>query len=491
MEKRHDKILLILLSVAVAVFALFPLTDTDIWWHLACAREWVTTWTPVRTPVVNVHECFQQVVAFVYGIGGAQALVIFKAILWGTVFAFFLLPQQNAGKKISLLGVSICVALLFLFRYQLEFRPVVFSLLFLGIYWNILPLIFWTKVSLKKWAVCLVLLVIQWFWCKFQGLYILGPIFATGVFLVEWFRAGEVRKKTLPWGLFPLAMFCVPFLHREGLSLFLYPFGLLDRLLGLSQSAAIFASEIAENRSPVTLLLSGENVLVSLGMIVLSLGSLGYSVVWCISRGKNIRQETSRSILNVVILLVTAALTLLAERNFVLLLPVLLVAILRTSYNIPASVQKSASRFLPTTSIILVAFIFGLWFRSLQAYDRTMVSYQRVPVEATRWMQEHPHPGHLFNDDRAGGYLAFVNPADSIYIDGRFILRTADFFENYLAYATHPERFLSEADSLGIDRALFPLQYYARWDALLQTLAKSPRWHLAYRDDYFVVFDKN
>lgn len=150
MEKRHDKILQILLSVAVAVFALFPLTDTDIWWHLACAREWVTTWTPVRTPVVNVHACFQQVVAFVYGIGGAQALVIFKAILWGTVFAFFLLPQQNAGKKISLLGVSICVALLFLFRYQLEFRPVVFSLLFLGIYWNILPLIFWTKVSLKN-----------------------------------------------------------------------------------------------------------------------------------------------------------------------------------------------------------------------------------------------------------------------------------------------------------------------------------------------------
>ena len=53
------------ISAVVALFAVFPLTDTDIWWHLACAREWVTTWTPVREPVVNVHEFFQQTVAFV------------------------------------------------------------------------------------------------------------------------------------------------------------------------------------------------------------------------------------------------------------------------------------------------------------------------------------------------------------------------------------------------------------------------------------------
>ena len=63
------------IAVFVILFAIFPLTDTDIWWHLACAREWVTTWTPVRTPVVNVHEYFQLAVGFVYGLGGAPLLV--------------------------------------------------------------------------------------------------------------------------------------------------------------------------------------------------------------------------------------------------------------------------------------------------------------------------------------------------------------------------------------------------------------------------------
>lgn len=65
---------LIIVSFAATIFAVFPLTDTDIWWHLACAREWVTTWTPVRAPVVNVHRFFQQSVYFIYNLGGPQTL---------------------------------------------------------------------------------------------------------------------------------------------------------------------------------------------------------------------------------------------------------------------------------------------------------------------------------------------------------------------------------------------------------------------------------
>ena len=82
--------------------------------------------------------------------------------------------------------------------------------------------------------------------------------------------------------------------------------------------------------------------------------------------------------------------------------------------------------------ILVIAFLLGFWTKSLASYDRSMIAFQRVPVAATAWMVGHPHPGRLFNDDRAGGYLAFMNPSDSTYIDGRFILKTADFFERYL-----------------------------------------------------------
>lgn len=494
-----------LLPIAVILFSVFPLTDTDIWWHLACAREWVTTWTPVRTPVVNVHEYFQWVVGFVYGLGGAPLLVAFKAVLWGVVFALFVrgvrhgeLPKNVIASPAGEPATSVAwwwqslvaILLIFVFRYHFEIRPVLFSLIFLGVYWNVFPWLFRPRRRgrgeiLRKVAASALMLVIQWFWCKCQGLYILGPIFATLVlfdFIWNSRRSGaNLLSKAVAWrSAFVLALFAMPFLHREGLALFLYPFGLLDRLLGFTPSAAVFASEIAENRSPFTLLVAGENTLECALMILLCIAGMGFAM-WRLYQARRL------DVLNVS-LLVTAILALVAERNFVLFLPVLLATLPNFPFH---TLHFTSCRLLFTVYFLLTFFILGLWARSLSAYDFSMVAYQRVPVDAARWMQEHPHQGRLFNDDRAGGYLAFVNPADSIYIDGRFILKTADFFERYLEFAQNPSLFMADADSLGIDRALFPLRYYARWDALLQPLATSSRWHLAYRDAYFAIFDKN
>lgn len=514
---------LVFVSVAVSLFAVFPLTDTDIWWHLACAREWVTTWTPVREPVVNVHEFFQQTVAFVYNLGGAPLLVAFKAILWGGVFALFLWPSVKRMPRDCHPGLSsriysetgsvvACIVILFIFRYQFEMRPVVFSLLFLGIYWNLLP---WFIIGSdecdkrKRIASALLILILQWIWCKFQGLYILGLLYAFTVFAFEyelWNKFAWSRKKfdyKKYWRLiaFLVLMLAMPFLHREGLRLFGYPMELLNRLLGLSPSAAVFASEIAENRSPITLLMAGENVLQSALVIVLILGGIALACVRWYSQKSPYsserltwqRAERMEAIVNYRLqpfcLVVTAALALVAERNFVLFLPVFFANLLSSKF----CQRPTFNRPLPTVYFLLptllIAFLLGVWVKSLLAYD-SMVAYQRVPVAATEWMKSHPHPGRLFNDDRAGGYLAFMNPSDSTYIDGRFMLKTAEFFENYLRYSKFPQTFLHDADVQNIDRAVLPLRYYARWDKLLAALDSAENWHVAYRDSLFVVMDR-
>ena len=448
----------------------------------------------MREPVVNVHEYFQQVVAIVYDVGGAPLLVVFKAILWGLVFALFL----RGVKCRNLMSSAIAVVILFIFRYQLEIRPVLFSLLFLGIYWNVLPWLFRSRNEMRglcanRVACVALVLVLQWLWCRFQGLYILGPIFALIVVALQWWNSRGsghqmARNLLLLRFAFVTLLFAMPLLHRDGLNLFLYPFGLLDRLLGLSPSAAFFASEIAENRSLITLLKAGENVLQSALMVVFSVAGIVLAVRHLC------RAET-------VWLLTTAILALVAERNFVLFLPVLFavgvkcwprLCLCKQSHDVrpsrlPNRLPPAAYRLLPT---LLIAFTLGLWAKSLAFYDRSMVAYQRVPVAATQWMLENPHSGRLFNDDRAGGYLAFMNLSDSTFIDGRFILKTAEFFEKYLQYAESPQTFLHDADSLDIDRVVLPLRYYARWDKLLGTLDSSEKWHVAYRDSLFVVMDR-
>ncbi len=539
------------ISAVVALFAVFPLTDTDIWWHLACAREWVTTWTPVREPVVNVHEYFQQTVAFVYNLGGARLLVAFKAILWGLVFALFIWPSvrnpqrtmpqkmlctchpENAserltpdlqdnvmanpvGVKQSILLLAIFATILFIFRYQFEIRPVLFSLLFLGVYWNILPRLIIGNVSRHSSFWVLLVFVLQFLWCKFQGLYILGPIFALTVLAFECLNTRNfglrISRKSLLWQLaFVVLLFAMPFFHREGLNLFLYPFGLLDRLLGLSPSAAVFASEIAENRSPITLLMAGENVLQSALMIVLCVVGIVRAVyclclIFSISRSRPIILANAKiqnfpvDCTRALWLFVTAFLALVAERNFMLFLPVLFAVVLRSfgSAHTPLNSKISqpstsyshlSSLVFRLSSLVLIAFLLGLWLRSVSNYD-SMVAYQRVPVAAAEWMKSHPHSGRLFNDDRAGGYLAFVNPSDSTYIDGRFILKTAEFFEKYLQYAESPQTFVDDAETQNIDRVVLPLRYYARWGKLLTTLDSLENWHVAYRDSLFVVMDR-
>ena len=534
------------ISAVVALFAVFPLTDTDIWWHLACAREWVTTWTPVREPVVNVHEYFQQTVAFVYNLGGARLLVAFKAILWGLVFALFIWPSvrnpqrtmpqkmlctchpENAserltpdlqdnvmanpvGVKQSILLLAIFATILFIFRYQFEIRPVLFSLLFLGVYWNIFPRLIIGNVSRHSSFWVLLVFVLQFLWCKFQGLYILGPIFALTALAFECLNTRNFglrisRKSFLCQIAFVVLLFAMPFFHREGLNLFLYPFGLLDRLLGLSPSAAVFASEIAENRSPITLLMAGENVLQSALMIVLCVVGIVRAVyclclIFSISRSRPIILANAKiqnfpvDCTRALWLFVTAFLALVAERNFMLFLPVLFAVAFKCMDSLPRSAwpRMTAYSQLPTVCFLfpalLIAFLLGLWVKSLLAYD-SMVAYQRVPVAAAEWMKSHPHSGRLFNDDRAGGYLAFVNPSDSTYIDGRFILKTAEFFENYLRYAEAPQVFLHDADAQNMDRVVLPLRYYARWDKLLATLDSAENWHVAYRDSLFVVMDR-
>lgn len=480
---------LIVVAICVALFAVFPLTDTDIWWHLACAREWVTTWTPVREPVVNVHAYFQQVVAFVYALGGAPLLVAFKAVSWSLVFVLFVRPFKASVDPPSV-GVAFLAVLAFIFRYQFEMRPVVFSLLFLGLYWNVIPklLKYVGEGFLKDKTIALILvavLVVQWVWCKCQGLYILGPLFV-GLCVADFFVQYGERisfKKKCGAILFVFTLFLMPFLHQEGLALFCYPFGLLDRLVGLTPSAAAFASGIAENRSPFTLLLAHENTFSSLLMILTALGSLAYAV-------KQLLLKRNRLFVLHGSLLVTSILALVAERNFVLLLPVFFATVVSLRVDVWNRFWKSRRVLGLTVGICVCVSLMGLWCKSLKAFDASMVSVQRVPVGAAAWMASHPHGGRLFNDDRAGGYLSFVNPRESVYVDGRFMLKTSLFFERYMHYAEEPAAFLHDADSLGIDRAVLPLRYYAHWEALIKALNASSEWRAEYVDSLYVVFNK-
>jgi len=486
------------LSLIAALFSIFPLTDTDIWWHLACARETIAqgflnqdplTWTDARMPWVNVHAFFQLIVYGIYSVGKAPLLIAVKALLWGLVFFLFLLPakqknQENAQKTAYLFPLVIALFFIFILRYSLDLRPVLFSLVFLGgCYWNFLPKIFEPNSSTHQHIFYLaIVIVIQFIWCRIQGLYILGPILASLYAIDRW----KMRTAKMKWGSVGLLaiLLLMPLLHRQGLDLLLYPFGLLDRLVGVTSAATIFSHEIAENRSPISLLLAWENGWASLAAVIMAIVSLVGAII-ALKRGMGERWRW-------LWLGICAILTLIAERNVVLLLPLFVAFIFQSPFSLTEAPRPATGTALSIVSVILLFFILGFWFRSLGAYNTQMISEERVPVQAAAWMAKHPalRAGHLFNDDRSGGYLAWKFPQTKTYIDARFILKTGPFFERYLHYARVPETFLRDAETQNITRAILPIRYYTQWISLADALQQSANWNLVYRDDDYVIFDR-
>ncbi len=477
----------LLFSLAVVLFAFFPLTDTDIWWHLASAREFLQNglaksdpfcWTPSRFPWLDIHLYFQLLVHFLFVHAGSLGLVVFKSLAWGMVAFLWVLPVK---RRVPLLEFSVAIGFAFLFRYALECRPLFASMLFLGVFWNLLPELE-RRFSIRYALSVLSLLAVEWVWVRTQGLFALGFAMSFLSMAFSWKRLSTGQR----WGsgIFFAALLTVPLWRPQGATLWLYPFGLLDRLVGGSTSAQVFAREIAENRSPLTLLAAGENAIALFALLLAVLAS----VVFILRR---FRTEAS---FRLAWILAVCALALVAERN---------VTLFFFPFAWLLGEKVSLARRFPRVhrsgtwiGCFLLAFIVGFFLRSVPAYIRSgsfvPVSPERVPVGATSFVRNHPLPDgvRIFHDDRSGGFLEWNVPGLKTYIDGRFILKDSAFFATYLGYAQNPESFFSDADSLGIGRALLPIRYFTPWKDLARSISRHSDWNVVYVDSFYVVLDR-
>lgn len=477
----------ILFPFAVALFAFFPLTDTDIWWHLASARDFLENgptesdpfcWTASRSPWINIHLYFQFFVHFVFSKFGSFGLVLFKSLAWGAVALLWILPVK---RRISFLGFSVAVGLAFIFRYALECRPVFASMFFLGIFWNVLPELE-KRFSVRYFLSVVSLLVVEWCWVRAQGLFTLGFGVSFLWLLFSWKRLPKNQKCGSE--IFFFALLTVPLWRPQGVLLWLYPFGLLDRLVGGSPSSQIFSREIAENRSPLTLLFRGENEVVMIALLFAIL----VSTVFLLRR---LRTEISfRSAW----LLVACILAVIAERNLSLFFFPFIWLLWERILSARELVRFR--RCEAWAGCFILAFTVGFFLRSVPAYMRSgsfvSVSAERVPVGATLFIRNHPLPGgfRIFHDDRSGGFLEWNIRGLKTYADGRFILKDSAFLSTYLGYAQNPETFFPDADSLHIGRVLLPVRYFTPWKNLASAVAGNPEWQIVYSDSFYVVMDR-
>lgn len=131
--------------------------------------------------------------------------------------------------------------------------------------------------------------------------------------------------------------------------------------------------------------------------------------------------------------------------------------------------------------IIFLPGIRGLWW---QAAPPTLSN--NTPVEATRWLENHPVlQGVLFSDVAFASYHVFALPQYQVWLDTRFELYSADEVKNYLAisHAQWNWETLLEAHNAQLMMLNFKTQ-----PALIDAAKASPRWQMIYSDDVAIIF---
>src|SRR6185436_6934827 len=100
----------------IVLCAWYPLTDTDIWWHLASARRMLEQHAFLRSdpfclvslgkPWTDLHWGFQLLALGLWKLGGAAALVTFKVAALGGAAALALRPHLERRNAWFLLPLA-------------------------------------------------------------------------------------------------------------------------------------------------------------------------------------------------------------------------------------------------------------------------------------------------------------------------------------------------------------------------------------------------
>jgi tetratricopeptide (TPR) repeat protein len=260
---------LLFFAVAVGAFvvSLGPITDGDIYWHLAAGREIVHERALLRFDSftlsaagrlwVDVHWLFQLGAYALYALFGFTGLAIAKAALVAGGATLLVRVAEGSGGALAR-GVGAVAVLggLILDRHLVPMRPLIVTLVLLAIFLLALERL---RTARARWA-WVVLPLAQVVWCNCQGLAPLGPLLVAMYLGGAWLStrgirrwpfasedASALRPLTLLLGLCVLASFITPY----GLDAMALPWRLFGRIA--QGRANVFASEIAENIPPFVL----------------------------------------------------------------------------------------------------------------------------------------------------------------------------------------------------------------------------------------------
>jgi len=451
---------ILLLAVFAGATFTWPLSDTDLWWHLAAGREMVDRMAWLRTdpfcasslgtPWIDLHWGFQLLVLAIQRLGGEAGLVLLRAALVG-IGAFVALRGRLSWDTLAVAALLLAAC-----RPFLDLRPLLVTLPCLAALWRI------AERDLRRGPVCAAL-ALQVVLVNTQGLFLLGPAFVLVAALgrmLEGDRAGAGARALLSAGLVAASL-----LNPWGFGAFDLAFRVAARVL--PGADAVFAREIPENlpwlswlrESPLRTL---PWLWAAVALVFLPRGGPG-------TAGRRL------------LLAFAAALSLLAVRNLPLLAVATLLSLQPRRWPRPRTVAAAGVALM--AALAAPALAERRW-----DLPGVAVAPAHFPGPASMAILRS-RPGPVFHELRVGGWLSWRIPSPrTCWADTRLVLHDADFVREYLGVLDDPSGFETFCDRRGFRMAAVPVVAWPRFHALLVHLLRSPRWRLVDGDGAWTLF---
>ena len=543
-----ERALPLVVVALAAVLSLRRFDNTDTWWHLAAGR-WIVahgsvpstdplSWTVRDHAWTNVQWLFDVLIYGLYRLGGPSLLVIAAAASYCAATALLLV---NLRRYIGPVLASLLGAWTILISHdRFAIRPEMISYLLIQV---ILWLYATGRVPGRKrlWF----LPVVMCLFANCHSLFIVGEVviacqmvgalLSDSRFLPPGWRHPvdpRVRSQILATGA---AAILATVLNPFGLKGALFPIALIQEMNGNYP----FFRAIGELRRPfegwfVTYSVRAYRVffLFSIGVVLTALFLTAFGPSAADSapatgarradrrrreRDRQRREARSRpgrsagkepsepalpvDLADLAVFVGVAYLSTLARRNMALfamaagpcIAGCLSVLVARARLALPRAIALTRRAL---ALVLLPALLAAGWFVASNGLYRrndemhefglgTIPMY--FPVRAAAFMKEQNLPRPLFNDWTSGGYLTWAQPIPGgVFIDGRGEVYDVPFLKTYMRQVQRPDEWQGEMDRRGIQTACL-FHWWPNHQALVQFLARDPRWAVVYFDETSVI----
>jgi len=489
----------VLLALIGGFFVVYPITDADIFWHLASGRELLAhkrflftdpfAFTPTNAQWINLHWLFQLIMIAGYRAGGYLLLLLIK---WAAVSGAIALLLSSFPKTRRTLAIAALLTLTIYFqRYLVPLRPIILTLVYIGIF--IACYERYIKSGRLRWS--LLLIITQIAWVNSQGLYLVGPAIGAVYAFGEFLNVALYRVNKLPFRytqhiqknayfflmVLPAILLGVSWCNPYGADVFAFAGRLFNRIA--PSATNIYSRAIPENMPLLPMMgtmyahysfIIGTGAVLVVATALSSLRTIRFSLLGLAGVG--------------------FGLAFMAQRNGILFTFLAFPALFyqATFLRLPKMPRLVFSRTLalvviitaPCAALVKHSVMLSRWPHLLSPFCH--------PVASAAYLKKYPQQGNIFNADRHGGYLLFtLYPGIKVSSDTRLTLRSDDYFREYLSLINNPASFNAYAARWNIKTVILPLAPVPYYHTLAHYLYRHPTWSMVFTDGAEVLFIAN